>query len=380
MLRSRLDVPNLPPEHWEHAHSPTFAAVLAKAYLQLELGRFEEAERLVRPYQTWPMSQGQRLRQLFIFATAVHQRLQYQQSIAYLEEAMALSMALDARAEFAELALLCAEAHHNLQDFGAAAVIAGQGLDAWMTLKTGHDPTEISTEIDLRDRYSVELFLCGCYQDALRQCYAAQKLTHAQPASKQAVLRLAALEWTIALLHRWRGNYPLAHQHVLGALSVYERLGSPDELARLYIVAADIILDRIVPMGVGIPYHYDYELIHRAQIYVSNALHAGDADAAASCMARLAHVRLSRALAWNEDRFAQLESLGHTAEQLHDLPLLGQVYTALGDEFGAAGKSGLESQLNCYRRAIGVVESSQAPAYSVWALRSLRRQEEHEEL
>jgi hypothetical protein len=28
MRLSRLDRPNLPPEHWEHAHSPTFASVL----------------------------------------------------------------------------------------------------------------------------------------------------------------------------------------------------------------------------------------------------------------------------------------------------------------------------------------------------------------
>ncbi len=379
MQLSRLDLPDLPLERWEHAHSPTFAHVLKGAYAHLALGQFDDAERLVEPYQTWPMSVGQRLRQMFILGAAAHRREDFQQSIAYLEQAVDLSLVLDGRAEYAQLALLSAEAHHNLQAFGTAATIAQNGLNAWLDLKKSDDPVDVNVEIDLRSRCSIELFLGGHYQDALKQCYLAQTLTRAQPASRAMALRSASLDWTIALLHRWRGQYKLAQQHVLLALSIYERLGSPAELARLQIVAADITLDMMVPLGSGIMYHYREDLLQQSHVYVSRALKALSSDPAALCMARLAQARLQRALGVNADGFVQLQSLSHIAKQLHDLPLLGQIYTALGDEFGAAGKAERESQLNCYRRAVGVVESSQAPAYMVWGLRGLLQKEEFEE-
>jgi tetratricopeptide (TPR) repeat protein len=376
MRLSRLDTANLPSEHWEHAHSPSFAGVLSSAYGYLALGQFDEAEHLVTPYVTWPMSVAQRLRLLFILAASAQDHQDYKQAIAFIEEAMALCVALDGRAEFAQLALLGAEAHHNLQRFANAAFIAGEGLSAWLDLKVSNNPTDLNLEIDLRDRYSLELFLLGRYEDALTQSYRAFTLAKSQPATRQTALRAAGLDWTIALLQRWRGNYKLAQQHILSSLAIYERLGSPNELSRLRIVAADITLDMLVPLGVGIPYHYREDLIQLAHLYITQALNAITVDPAAKCMGLLAKARFSRTLSMNEGRFTQLESLGHVAEQLYDLPLLAQVYTALGDEFGAAGKAETESQLNCYRRALGVVEASQAPAYSVWPRRALLRQEE----
>lgn len=373
---SRLDTPGLAPEHSEHAHSPTFAAVLDRAYAHLTEGGYTDAEQLVAPYRLWPMSASQRLRQLFIFATAAHQRDDFPGSIDYLEEAMALSTGLEAQAEFAELSLLCAEAHHSLQAFGAAARVAGLGLDAWLGLGSGSDPADVNLEIDLRDRYSLELFLLGRYVEALGQCYAAQILAQSQPESRLTSLRAAGVDWTLALLHRWRGNYQLAERHVLAAAPIYERWGSLDELSRLRIVAADISLDMMVPMGGGIAYQYREDLIPRTQVSLTQALAGTASDLAARCMALLAKARLSRVLALNEDRLATIESIGMVAERLQDLPLLAQVYTALGDEFAAAGTSELESQLNCYRRALGVAESSGVGAYGVWARRGLLRHEE----
>ncbi len=376
---SRLDMPYLPSEHWEHAHSPIFAGVLSTAYRHLALRQFDQAEQLVTPYLTWPLSPAQHLRQLFILAASAQHRLDHQQAIAFLEEAMALCVALDGRAEFAQLALLSAEAHHDLQQFGDAASIAEEGLSAWLDLDARDNPADVNLEIDLRDRYNIELFLLGRYEDALKQSSIARSLTRSQPASRQTALRAARLDWTLALLHRWRGSHQLAQRRVLSALAIYEQFGSPMELARLRIVAADIALDMLVPPGVGIVYHYREDLIQLTQGYITQALHAITHDPAARSMGLLAENRLSRTLSLNEDRFAQLEALGREAEQLHDLPLLGQVYTALGDEFGAAGRAETESQLNCYRRAVGAVEASQAPAYSVWARRALLRHEEFEE-
>jgi tetratricopeptide (TPR) repeat protein len=376
MRRSRLDRPDLAPDHWEHAHSPTFAVILQRAYVHMADRDFTGAEQLVAPCRLWPIAMSQRLRQLFILATAAHQRGDFSRSIAYLEEAMALSMCLEAPAEYAQLSLLCAEAHHSLQAFDDAAKVAGLGLDAWLDLGPGSDPADLSLEIDLRDRYSIELFLLGRYEQALGQCYAAQILIHSQPMSRQTALRAAAVDWTLALLHRWRGNYQLAERHVLTSAPIYERWGSLEELARLRIVAADISLDMMVPMGGGSADHFRADLIPRTQVSLTQAVAAASSDPAARGMAILAQTRLSRALALGEDRLARIESIGKLAEQLQDLPLLTQVYTTLGDEFGASGTSETESQRNCYRRALGVAESCGVGAYGVWARRGLLRHEE----
>jgi tetratricopeptide (TPR) repeat protein len=380
MLRqTRLDVPDRPSEHGEeHAHSPSFAAVLSVAYEQLARGAFDKAGYLVSPYRTWPLARTQRLRQLFILANSAHHRREYQHAIAFCEEAMSLCEVLNWPAEFAQLALLCAEALHNLQLFGPAAGVAADGLSAWLSLSTkALDP---SFEINLRDRFSVELFLLGEYEHASQQARAALHLMRRLPPTRQTALRAAALEWTIALLHRWRNDTSRARRQILGALETYERLGSPDELARLRIVTADITLDALVPLGSGIAYHYREDLVRLARTQLELALGTiGDADktdVAGRCKGLLAHARLSRALGEDEDRLALLESVGKTAEALHDLPLLGQVYTALGDEFGAAGRAEAESQRNCYRRALAVVEGSHAPAYGTWARRSLLRDAE----
>ncbi len=382
MRLSRLDMPDHPSEHGgEHAHSPTFAVVLSAAYARLAQGAFDDAARLVAPYRSWPMAQTQWLRQLFIQASSAHHRHEYRRAIAFCEEAMALCEMLDWLAEYAQVALICAEAYHELQLFDLAATVAVNGLSAWVALGSSSEACDLSLEIDLRDRFSVELFLIGQYEDASQQARTALRLTRALPATRQAILRAAGLEWTIALLHRWRSDTSRARRDILAALETYEQLGTPGELARIRTVVADIALDALMPLGVGIAYHHQEEFVQLARMQLVLALggmeDAGNIDQSGRCMALLAHARLSRVLGVNEDRFALLESVGQVATRLHDLPLLSQVYTALGDEFGAAGRAEAEAQRNCYRRALAVVEGSHAPAYGTWARRGLLREAEY---
>lgn len=380
MRQSRLDLPDQTSENSEHAHSPTLASVLSSAYLELARGAFENAGRLVLPYRGWPMAAAQRLRLLFILATASQHRQDYVNTISICEEAIAICASSDWYVETAQLALVCAEAHHELQQFAAAGAVAAKGLSAWLALDPSRAAADVRLEIDLRDRFSLELFLLGQYTDALQQAGAARRLAGSLPSSRRAALRAAGLDWTLALLHRWSGDWGHAQRQIRSTLATYERFGSSGELARLRIVVADITLDALAPLGVGIARHYREDLIQHARTQLTlvlDTIGAGALDPAARCMALLAHARLNRALGVNEDRLTLLESIGHQAERLHDLPLLGQVYTALGDEFGSMGRLAAESQKNCYRRALGVVEGSQAPAYGAWPLRGLLRESEY---
>jgi tetratricopeptide (TPR) repeat protein len=380
MRQSRLDQPAHPMEHFEHADSPSFAAALTLAYEHLIRGAYDEAERLVTPFLNVPMSLSQRVRHWFIMASAAHHRWDHHRAIEFCEQALAICEAQDWHAEFAQLALLCAEAYHDRQLFGPAAAIADTGLSAWLTLRPPYDAQDRSFEVDLRDRLSLELFLLGHYAEALRQAMRAHRLTQGLPASRHSALRAAGLDWTIALLHRWRGDTRRARQHMLSALATYEGLGSPNDLVRARVVIADIALDALAPLGVGITHHYREDLIQLAQTNLALAVQddqVSRADPTGRAMAQLAMVRFSRALGMNTERFSALEAVGHVANALHDLPLLGQVYLALGDEFGAAGQAEEASQLNCYRRALGVIEGSHAPAYGAWALRALLHAEEN---
>lgn len=374
--RSRFDVPDQDSEHGEeHAHSPTFAAILTHAYEYLAQKAFDNVERVISTPTAWPIAYTQNVRRLFVLARVAHHREEYAKAAAFYEEAMALCEARNWLVEFARLAIWRAEAYHELQLFGPAADVAESGLDAWLVLRRGSEAVDISFETELRDRLSVEQFLLGEYESALQQTRAALRGVQTLPAAEQAALRAADLEWTIALLHRWRNDTRNARRQILSALKTYESLGSADALARLRIVVADIALDALIPLGSGIAYHYREDLVRLARTQLTLARdsieEAGNSDQAGRCMCLLAQARLSRALGEDENRLALIESVGRVAERLHDLPLIGQVYTALGDEFGALGRTGKESQRNCYRRALGVIEASYAPAYGAWARRGL---------
>jgi tetratricopeptide (TPR) repeat protein len=374
---SLLDVADRLSEHsHEHAHSPTLALLLSQAYKRLAARDYNGAECVLAPYLAWPMAQPQQLRVRYLQASAARHRRQYHTVIACCEEAIVLCQMREWRVEYAQLALLCAEAYHNLGRFSLAAVVAAEGLAAWLSLGPSHDqgPHDLTLEVDLRDRLSVDLFLLGEFPEALQHARLARHLTYALPATPAAALRVGGLEWTMALVQRWRGAAHDARQQILSILPTYERFGAPDELARLRIVAADIALDALAPLGQGIAHHYRDDLVRVATTNLALAretIEERNMDPSARAMARLAQTRLSRLLGANEDRVAHLEALGRFAEQTQDLPLLGQVYTALGDEFGAAGRAEVESQLSCYRRAVGVIAGSETPAYGVWAHRGL---------
>lgn len=382
MTVSRLDHPDDPAEHSEHAHSPTFAAVLTDAFTYLATRDFDAAARLVKPFRSWPISQSQRLRLLFILAAAAQHRLDCEHASDLCEEALDLCATLDAWYELAQVALLGARAYHDQQHFATAAATASAGLAAWLALDHSDESPESRTlETDLRDRCALDRFFLGEYAEGLRHVQAARRLVSNLPASPSAALRAADLDWTAALLHRWRGDAHRARRLILGALSTYERLGSPNAVARLRIVVADIALDPLAPVGSALPHHYREDLITLARTNIDLALETIDAaefDLAGRCMAILADARLGRLLRGDEDRLGQLEAVGHIAGSLHDMPLLGQVYTSLGDHFAAAGHAEIESSRNCYRRALGVIEGSEALAYGVWARRGLHHEAEYQ--
>ncbi|HZC79914.1 MAG TPA: hypothetical protein VE258_19320, partial [Ktedonobacterales bacterium] len=206
---SLLDVADRRSEHGhEHAHSPTLAFVLSQAYHAMAAGDYAGAERVLTSYLSWPMAQTQHLRALYLRASAARQRRAYDMVIACCEEAIVHCQRRDWRVEYAQLALLCAEAYHNPGRFALAAVVAAEGLAAWLslgptlTLDPDPDPRDLTLEVDLRDRLSVDLFLLGKFPEALQHARLARHLTHAVPATPTAALRAGGLEWTMALVQR----------------------------------------------------------------------------------------------------------------------------------------------------------------------------------
>ena len=71
------------------------------------------------------------------------------------------------------------------------------------------------------------------------------------------------------------------------------------------------------------------------------------------------------------DRLAILEHQAQAARRLGDVGLLGEAFTALGDELAACGQS--EAAQTCYRQVLGILDGSDLRALGAWAWRALHR-------
>jgi hypothetical protein len=87
-------------------------------------------------------------------------------------------------------------------------------------------------------------------------------------------------------------------------------------------------------------------------------------------MAGLAHIRLLRAKTNSEfDRRTILEGMIQQTNDVEQLTLRGQAYTALGDEF--LYQNELDGAATCYRNALTMLDKADIPAYAIYPRRAL---------
>lgn len=261
--------------------------------------------------------------------------------------------------------------HHELQCFDSARHYAELALEACsMTDLRATGLRKI--ELDALDMSALEHFYLGNFEQAAAYIASASHVAHLGTHEPKV---LAGIEWTAALIDRVRGEAFAALHHALNSLELYTPLDSPLNVARLRVVIADIALDIATSFT---PEHGDThnDFIGLAATHLAKSMkpNAMPGDAAGRALANLTYVRLSRLSNANDDRLTLLETLARRASTLEDLPLVGQVQTALGDELAYLGN--MHAAIQHYGRAIESLNRSDAPVLAIWPKRALLRYQE----
>jgi hypothetical protein len=352
-------------------YSADAAARLNEIEIYLKQGELENAYNLALFTLTLPMSPQQEI-QLYYRLSRSRERDWPHLAIQFLDAALERAQELADPAVFAVLAAKQAGLHYHLHSFFSAADYSADALDALHVLADAQVAVDPEFEMELLWGLATQQFYTAEYEQSFQLLERTRTLTKVVPMTAEAQRRAALIEWTAALVQRWRGRPKLALIHALDAQERYEALqvGSTAETARLRIVIADIILDTMKALPAGTVAD---KRIANVERHLLNAFaHAAAAnDRAAGALAQLAYVRYSRLSGTSFNRMGAIEQADSIGRETADLLLQCQAQTALADELAFRHED--EPALNAYRRALDVIARSDALVMGHWAGHALQR-------
>lgn len=368
---------DIPADSRETDADPDAAKALVRAYLQFQSGAFREMLVTLVPYALAPVSDRQYVRVRYLRAFAWSRLGEFVSALQALDEAFERVQYLDDVGAIAEVLALRGATYYFSNQFRRAARSYRDALAAWRIFMSAASSTtmkDLEFEIDVLIGLGLQLLWLGKYPNALRYVREARRLAALVPNS---IGQQARIEWTLALILRWRHDPARALRHALSALNIYEVYGSPAEISRLRTVVADITLDLADSFTDDLAASSRTQLIPLAEPHLLHALaqsRIGE-DKPAEGMAMLAYARYLRVTQnRNLDRMSPIEAAGQIALELGDLSLLGQAFTARADEM--ALREEMDSAKNSYRNALEVLSRGGAPALGMWPERALRLAEE----
>jgi tetratricopeptide (TPR) repeat protein len=371
--RTFLDVHSTPTEREAPDNNSLVTAALQVAYAALAAGKYDAAERAITPMLDAVMSVRQRLRMDYMRAQIAAAHKQHEAAVDILEDTVDRVENLDAPDAYAELAFLLASQLDRLERWDLGAEAATAALNAWRSrphLDGPSDPLDVAFEIDIRDSLACELFSLGQLDEAAHQLSMAYSMT---PSTPRSVMRGARLQWTLALVERWRGHPQLARQHVQAAFEGYLAERDACELPRLQIVIADIALDLTAAIPAASAFESRDVALGGAGRHLVQAVAetSANGDAYSHGRALLTYARYQRLANANSDRLAIIESVLATANRLNSNVMVANVYAELADELAHSGQR--DAALAYYGKALEGYAQGHAPGLNVWAKRGLVR-------
>ncbi len=372
MTGSSLDLPD--DESADPMRSADVAAALNHAYRLLERRQYPAVLDYLTPFRSATMSEHQKMRVHYALGTASARLGETRRAIELLDQALDVAERLEDLSACAMLAYLDAPLHYELSSISSAAEYYSLALDAIDTLRDMPSPADAGLELDVLVALSAQCFLLDRHDECARLLERARALTQVSPENRK---RRADIEWMLALLERWRQRPYEALRHAQLALAEYRRgVGGINELARIELVVADIELDVAANLPFSTPVHGELTLLPHTDRHVADAFaHARvSGDRAAETMALLALARYDRMVHPGEDRTTTLDHALRFATDLHDPSVLGQVYSAMGDEM--AGRGLFSQAVGLYRTALDQFATQEMVTLAQWARLGLRRAEE----
>lgn len=377
MLSRTLSHPDPESERGKPNYSPGAASALIDVYDQRRDDAFPYAFKL-EPFLGGLLSDYQRLRILYLVGCSAFAQGHFRQAIALLDEAADIANDLGDFAAFAEAAERLAFVHYVVSSFQSASGYYAAALDAMEMCSSPPYARALAPSanvhvfcLELLWGMSTQAFLTAEYEAAWECIHAARNVASRIP---QPVRRVATVEWTAALLHRWQHQPLDAHKEARHASREYEHhlFGSQVERGRLHIVVVDTALDIVERFPEGT---YHDEALKRAHRHVTDALAMTTTNAAGQGMALLAYARYLRLAHSPEDRFGIIERAYVIGLELDDSALRCQALAALGDEYMASGER--EQGLNAYRAALSALSTSDAVVIGAHAREELLRANDH---
>ncbi len=378
-LRISLDVPDDDASRQEPGYSSAMADALTRAYTLIKQQEYTRARELIAATREWSVSSRQRMRAFYVTSLAAVGLLLPRDALHDLDEAMDLAVLLEDLGSCALLASLSASVSGGLQRFRVGADFYSIALEALRILGADGGNSDSAFELEILVGLSGFEFLLGMYDAASEHLDEARRLATAAPESR---LLSAAIEWTTALILRWRGESDKALRLAMAASDAYAALDVSGAHARVQSVVADIALDLADAMALKHLPDASGAFIQMAGPYAARAVTSArkERDVTDEAMALLTQVRYFRMSRYRAPRVPVIKRVTDTARQLGDIPLLGQAYTAMGYELEARGE--IDAAIEMYQRALDVLKASDAVAMSVWPQRAkllaqeMRRQRE----
>lgn len=377
-----LALTDSPDMHADRDYSVSAAACLSQSYWLGSRGQYGGAIQLLLPLVKLPIAQSQAIRVYYYLGLWLAALGDYSTSTEYLDEAVTRVIrndTIDNMFAAAQIGHALGENHYHTLQCASATEYYTLALDALDMTADEADADVASDGWDLRItamlRLASQYFLLSRFDEAMRALSAARTLLVNNPETPQSPFHRATFTWISALLSRWIDDPAAGIRNILETLAEYSRHDSPLNNARAHIVASDIILDLAERHGVAsVSASAIAPFIRLAEPYILRALQQTHAlgDMSGEFMAGLTHIRLLRVTNNQDfDRCAILDSLILQAKHVHEPSLLGQAYTALGDEL--LHRNAPEQAGNCYRYALDALADTEIPAYGVFARRALLR-------
>ncbi|HEY7093467.1 MAG TPA: hypothetical protein VH393_09825 [Ktedonobacterales bacterium] len=360
----------------EDGYNPLVASALECAYGQLSPdGRItSEVLTCLVPILTAKMCKSQRLRVLFIVGSCLAAEDPPTSALEPIDEALELTLELNETRAQVDLLLLRAAVNRYINQIPDAAGDLEDCLQALVTLNLRDDWTDDELRLTLMAtlRLAEHEFLIGAYDECQGWLDHAATLL---PRVGDDPESLGRYTWTRALLLRWRGDYEKALAMAGLAASHISALHDPQNLSRIEAGTGDIFLDLAERSSRQDDAAACSAYLSLAEPYIERAIDiAVTSDFQASEMlARIVRARLQLLQSLPGDRRVLLEEIANMAREHQDMPTASKAYTGIGRECEALHDDA--SAKDWYRRAIAVLNESQAVADTVWAQRALWRLE-----
>jgi tetratricopeptide (TPR) repeat protein len=378
MLNSPLFLPDRPEWRFEPDYSLTASAALREAYTLLahasahassQAVPWSQVHETLSPVVTQRMSRPQHRNVYFLLGMTQASLNRYDEALASLENACALSVELEDVTAIADISFLCGCLTRDQLHLSTATHYFEVSVTAFAQLPDPFQPESADKAFNTWIQLAFVSFYQAHFDETATHLEKARQLLPRTSLQSQG---RADIQWIEALLSRWRGDRENGLRQAQAFAEVIAQQAAPPTVVRAWLLVADLALDCAESFLPDMR-RATTPFVTLATPYIRDALSLARSaqDFAGLGLALLADARLSRVEGRDSPRVETIEHVFDMARQIGDIALLAQAHTALGDEFRFAGEK--DAAVACYRTSLAALEPSDITALGVWPRQAMLR-------